>query len=55
MEINEQTMRMIIMFLFKIEEYKACEELLQVYKKQFVPQAKANLKLVPRIDMNTEM
>lgn len=35
MEVNKETIEAILIMLYKLEEYEACEKLLEVYKKYF--------------------
>lgn len=35
MTISSETMKMIIAFLYNLEEFEACEKMLDVYERQF--------------------
>lgn len=35
MEINKETIEMLLIMLYKLGEYDACEEMLEVYKRHF--------------------
>lgn len=35
MEITKDTVEMILIMLYKLDEFEACEKLLEVYKRHF--------------------
>lgn len=41
--INKETIEAILVMLYKLEEVKACEEMLEVYKKYFVEEERSTL------------
>lgn len=36
MEIDKETIEAILILLYKLDEYAACEAMLEVYKKYFI-------------------
>ena len=36
MEINKETIEAILILLYKLDEFTACEAMLQIYKKYFI-------------------
>lgn len=56
MEINKQTIKALLVLLYNLGEFDACEEMLIVYKKHFVEltvdQYSASIKLLAAISKN---